>query len=156
MYTMKSSPRTIQKRTLTKKSTRSPLAKMARSTKRYGKQTLRDILLSKTFHSTFKVIIGMMVVGTALYGTYAFIGTKFANDVVVSQSEILSRVSKHTQLPIGEPDAVVRVQDPDSLKKQNTLFENVKEGDYIIMYPSLAVVYDLRNDTIMALKRTER
>lgn len=153
---MKSSAKTIQKRTPVKKGTRGALSKMARSTKKYGKRTLRDILLSKTFNSGFKVLVGMMIAGSALYGAYAFIGTSIAGDVVVSQSEILSRVGKHTQLPTGEPDAVVRVQDPDTLKKQNSLFENVKEGDYIIMYSSLAVVYDLRNDTIVALKRTDR
>ncbi len=150
---MKSSVRTTQKKHSPKRGT---ISKIARSTKHYGKRTLRDILLSKTFHSTFKIFIGFLITGSALYGGYAFIGTTFADDVVVSQSEILSRVGKHTQLPKTMPDAVVRVQDGENLKKQNSLFENVKEGDYIIMYPSLAVVYDLRNDTIIALKRTER
>lgn len=135
---------------------RGPLSKISKSAKRYGKQTLRDILLSKTFHSSFKVLIGLMVTGSALYGAYAFIGTTFADDIVVSKSEILSRVSRHINLPLGEPEAVVRVQDPSTLKKQNTLFENAKEGDYIVMYQDLAVVYDLRNDAIIALKRMNR
>jgi hypothetical protein len=129
---------------------------MARSTKRYGKQTLRDLLLSKTFHSTFKVFVGLLISGSALYGAYAFIGNSVSNDVVVSKSEILARVGKHTQLPEGEPEAVVRVQDPETLQKQNSLYENVKEGDYIVIYPTLAVVYDLRNDRIVALKNTRR
>lgn len=68
----------------------------------------------------------------------------------------MARVAKHTPLPEGEPEAVVRVQDPESLKKQNNLYENVKEGDYIVIYPTLAVVYDLRNDHIVALKSTHR
>lgn len=135
---------------------RGSLSKISRSAKRYGKQTLRDILLSKTFHSSFKILIGLMVTGSALYGAYAFIGTTFADDIVVSKSEILSRVSRHINLPLGEPEAVVRVQDSSTLKKQNTLFENAKEGDYIVMYQDLAVVYDLRNDAIIALKRMNR
>lgn len=133
-----------------------PLSKIVRSTKRYGKQTLRDLLLSKTFGGAFKVLIALLISGSALYGAYAFIGNTIANDVVVSKSEILARISKHTQLPEGEPEAVVRVQDPATLQKQNTLYENVKEGDYIVIYPTLAVVYDLRNDHIIALKTTHR
>jgi hypothetical protein len=129
---------------------------MARSTKRYGKQTLRDLLLSKTFHSTFKVFVGLLISGSALYGAYAFIGNSVESVVVVSKSEILARVGKHTQLPEGEPEAVVRVQDPETLQKQNSLYENVKEGDYIVIYPTLAVVYDLRNDRIVALKNSHR
>ncbi len=161
---MKSNIRSGSKTPLKKASSlkvRSPkkggaLSRIARSTKRYGKQTLRDLLLSKTFHNSFKVLIGILISGSALYGAYAFIGNTVSNEVVVSKSEILARVGKHTQLPEGEPEAVVRVQDPETLQKQNNLYENVKEGDYIIIYPTLAVVYDLRNDRIVALKNTHR
>ena len=162
---MKNSTRTKQKtqiKTPPKKATqsrvkRSPLSKIARTTKRYGKKTLREILLSKTFHVSFKVIVGLMISGSALYGAYAFIGNTFANDVVVSKSEILSRVSKLVELPKEEdPDAVVRVQDAGVLKKQNDFYANVKEGDYIVMYSNIALIYDLRNDSIVAFKRTER
>lgn len=128
------------------------LSRAARATRRYGKQTLRDILLSKTFHSGFKVSIMLLIAGSALYGAYAFIGNSVVNDVVVSKSEIIARVGKHIDLPEEEPEAVVRVQDAESLKSQAALYENVKEGDYILVFPSLAVVYDLRNDHIVALK----
>ncbi len=134
----------------------SSLARIARTTKRYGKQTLRELLLSKTFHSAFKVFVGMLISGSALYGAYAFIGESIANDIVVSQSEIIARIAQHTELPAGAPEAIVRVQDPETLQKQAALYENVKEGDYIVIYPTLAVVYDLRNDHIVALKSTRR
>lgn len=97
-----------------------------------------------------------MIAGTAMYGAYAFIGNAVVNDVVVSKSEIVARVGKHIELPEGEPEAVVRVQDAETLQGQAPLYENVKEGDYILVYPSLAVVYDLRNDHIVALKSTRR
>jgi len=135
---------------------RGALSSIARSTKKYGKQTLREILLSKTFHATFKVFVGLLIVGSASYGAYAFIGNSIANDVVVSQSEIISRIGKHIELPEGTPEAIVRVQDAETLQKQAALYENVKEGDYIVVYPTLAVVYDLRNDRIVALKTTRR
>jgi hypothetical protein len=130
------------------------LSKIARTTKRYGKQTLRDLLLSKTFHTSFKIFLGLMISSSALYGAYALIGNTLANDIVVSKSEILMRVAKHTELPKGNPEAVVRVQDAESLKKQNDFYSNVKEGDYIVMYQDLAIIYDLRNDSVVALKRT--
>ncbi|MDB5260007.1 MAG: hypothetical protein JWN37_238 [Candidatus Nomurabacteria bacterium] len=152
VFLNKQTSKTVRKSSFKRKGA---LSKITRSTKRFGKQTLRDILLSKTFHSSFKVLIGLLISGTALYGAYAFIGNTFANDIIVSKSEILARVGKHTDLPQDLPEAVVRVQDPDILKKQQAFYENVKEGDYIIIYPKLAVIYDLRNDSIIALKRTE-
>jgi hypothetical protein len=132
------------------------ISRIAKKTKRYGKQTLRDLLLSKTFHSGFKVLIGILISSSALYGAYALIGTSVSNDIVVSQSEIIARIGKHVELPKQAPDAVVRVQDAESLKKQVGLFENVKVGDYIVIYPTLAVVYDLYNDRIVALKTLNR
>ena len=135
---------------------RGGVKRIASSTKRLGKKTLREILLSKTFHTSFKVLIGFMVSFGTLYGAYSFIDTTFANDIVVSKSEILSRVGKSISLPSEEPSAVVRVQDAESLKKQNKLYENVKEGDYIIIYPELAIVYDLRNNIILATKHIEK
>ncbi len=147
----------MQNKTSMKKTVKhNSMSRIARTTKRYGKRTLREILLSKTFSTTFKIVIGLMITGSALYGAYAFIGNTFANDVVVSKSEILVRVGKLTELPKGDAEAVVRVQDASALKKQNDFYLNVKEGDYIVIYPNLAIIYDLRNDTIVALKRTER
>lgn len=161
-YVMKQSSRVpIKKATtsrVTQRATRreGSLSRAARATRRYGKQTLRDILLSKTFHSTFKVTVGLMIAGSALYGSYALIESRVANDVVVSKSEIIARIGKHIALPDEEPEALVRVQDAEALKKQVALYENVKEGDYILIYPSLAVVYDLRKDHIIALKSTRK
>jgi hypothetical protein len=134
----------------------SKVSSVGRSVKKYGKQTLRDLLLSKTFYAVTKIVIGIFISSTALYAAYAFIGNSIEHDVVISQSEILSRVGKHLELPAGEAESIVRVQDPENLKHQNDLFENVKEGDYIIIYPTLAVVYDLRNDHIVAMRSTRR
>ena len=114
------------------------------------------MLLSKAFHTTFKIGIITLIVGSALYGTYAFIGNNLDDKVVVSKTEIVARVRAHTTLPETEPEAVVRVENADTLKKQNPFYENIKEGDYIIIYPMLAVIYDLRKDTIVALKRKDR
>jgi hypothetical protein len=144
--------KTVSSRTASTK--RGTVSKIARSTKRYGKQTLRDLLLSKTFHTSFKILLGLMISGSALYGAYAFIGNTLANDVVVSKSEILVRIAKHVELPKSEPEAVVRVQDAINLKKQNDFYSNIKEGDYIVMYQDLAIIYDLRNDAVVALKKT--
>jgi hypothetical protein len=124
--------------------------------KRYGKQTLRAMLLSKMFHTTFKVVVGIGVSYAALHGAYMFIGRSFADDVVVSQSEIIARIAKLTDLPHETPDDIVRVQNPEDLRKQNSFYENIKEGDYIVMYPKLAVIYDLRNNSIVGIKKSDK
>lgn len=123
------------------------------SAKRTGKRLIRSMLLSRTFQSATKSIFGLFIASTALFGAYSFVSNTFAGDVVISKSEIISRVGKLTILPPGQPDAVVRVEDAETLKKQNAFYENVKEGDYIIMYPTMAVIYSLRTDSIVAIKK---
>ena len=121
---------------------------------KFGKRTLRAILLSRTLHVLSKVAVVVIIAGGTFYGMYSFASNTFAGDVVISKSEIVARVGRLTTLPVGTPDAVVRVQDPETLRKQNIFYQDVKEGDYIIMYPRLAVIYSLRSDSIVSLKRT--
>jgi hypothetical protein len=97
----------------------------------------------------------LVLVSGALYGAYFLVSNTFAGDVVISKSEIVARVGRQTVLPSGNPDAVVRVQDAETLRKQNAFYADVKEGDYIIMYPTLAVIYSLRTDSLVNVKRIE-
>lgn len=133
---------------------------IAKSKKRTGsksvtnlaKKSLRSILLSHTFHTGFRVVLFASLVAIPSYGVYAYIGKTVANEIVISKSQIIDRVAKLTSLPAGNPEAVVRVQDAENLKRQNSFYKDVESGDYIIMYKTLAVIYDLRNDKILATK----
>jgi len=120
---------------------------------RYTKRGLKSMLLSPVFHSIFKISMTACVVTGMLYGSYLYINKTFANEVVVSQSEIVARVGKLTLLPGEAPYEIVRVQDEEDLRKQNDFYKDVKEGDYIMMYKKVAIIYDLRNNTIVAIKR---
>lgn len=150
----RSVPAVSRKNNVITRSSKKTTSRAKKSIIRIGKKGLRAILLSRAFHVGFKILFIATVSCSALYGTYAFIGNTVSKDVVVSKAEIVIRVAKHTSLPDVKPDAVVRVQDPDTLKKQNPFYANVKEGDYVLMYPSLAVIYDLRNDSIIAIKQS--
>lgn len=121
--------------------------------KRYAKQGIKRTLVSPVFHSSFKIVITAVVVTSMLYGSYLYIGKTFANEIVVSQSEIVARVGKLMSLPTEDPYEIVRVQDEEDLRKQNLFYKDIKEGDYILIYKNLAVIYDLRNNRIMGIKR---
>lgn len=144
--------KTSKSKTVTSRVKRTKVSRVTKSVKNYGKKSLRAILLSHTFHSGFRALIIASLIFIPFYGVYAYIGKTVANEVVISKSQILERVSKHITLPEGSPEAVVRVQDAEVLKKQNQFYDQIKSGDYIIMYKSLAIIYDLRNDNILATK----
>ncbi|MBP6948783.1 MAG: hypothetical protein KBC41_02810 [Candidatus Pacebacteria bacterium] len=123
------------------------------SLKRQSKMVLKNILLSKHFHVLVKLSIAFSLVLVCLYGFYVYVNHATENNVVVSQSEIIDRIKKLTPLPNVQPLAIVRVEDPERLKRQNVFYENVKIGDYVVMYEDTAVIYDLRNNAIVALKK---
>lgn len=138
-----------------KNKTRSFIFITFHSVKRNGKQLVKRMLLSRLFQKFFKVAVGVFIFSVSAYGIYLYFDNSLANDVVVSESEIIDRISKLTSVPGEDPDDMKRVEDAESLKKQNIFFENIKNGDYIIIYPKLAIIYDLRNNKIVAIKKSE-
>jgi hypothetical protein len=130
-------------------------ASITRKLKRYAKQSIKSTLLSPVFHTAFKVAVSVVFISVLGYSSYFFISKTFANEVIVSQSEIVARVAKLTTLPDEAPYDIVRVQDETDLRKQNDFYKDIKEGDYILVYKNMAVIYDLRNNQILAIKRSE-
>lgn len=128
---------------------------LTKKVKRYTKLATKAMLLSPVFHRIVSLIVVTFIGTGLLYVSYSYISKSFANEVVISQSEIINRVGLLTALPPEEPYEIVRVQDEETLRKQNSFYSEVKEGDYILVYKHLAVIYDLRNNVIVALKRTK-
>lgn len=139
--------------TPTSRTSRSSKSSYSKKIKRYAKLGVRSMLLSPAFHSTLRISATAVIVVGMLYGSYIYIGKTFANEVIVSKSEIISRVGKLTSLPAEEPYEIVRVQDEEDLRKQNPFYKDVKEGDYILMYKNVAIIYDLRNNAIVSIKK---
>lgn len=150
--TRSTAPKQSTPRTRSTCTSQSAGSRLGRSVKKVAKQTLRDMLLSKTFHTSFKVLAWVSLSVGVVYGGFIAVDHTFANQVVVSKSEIVRSAAKHIMLPEGEPVTVVRVQDAETLKKQQGFYTNVKIGDYVIVYPDIVVIYDLRNDKIVATK----
>ena len=147
--------RTAQTHKVSLRSTKGISSPYVKKIKRYAKQGVKSMLLSKTFHSGFKVLSVALISFGVLYSSFFFISKTFANEVVVSRSEIISRVAKLTALPKEDPYEIVRVQDEEDLKKQNEFYKDISEGDYILIYKDVAVIYDLRNDAIKGVKRQQ-
>lgn len=137
------------------KKSRATHSSFLHAVKRNSKTSLKRLLLSSYFQKVVTGLVAILVLSACFYGVYRYFNVSLANDVVVSQSEIIDRVAKLTSLPQEKPEAVVRVEDAETLKKQNVFYENVKVGDYIVVFSKVAVIYDLRNNSIVAIKKSE-
>ncbi len=119
--------------------------------KKIKKTNFSFLYISPRYLVSFLVVV--VIFGSASYGVYALID-KINSEVVVSEQEIISRVKKHLEIPSDNPQSVVRVEDASTLKSQNEFFKDVKEGDYVILYENMAIIYDLKKDQVEAFRRS--
>ncbi len=143
-----------KEKSTTRKVTGIPTGRTVARLKKFSKRVTKSVLLSSPFQYSVKALGLGAIVLSSLYGVYHFAGKTFANEVVISKSEIVSRVAKLVPVPEDPPYDVVRVEDGVNLQRQNPFYKDVKEGDYILMYKDVAIVYDLRSNAIVAMRTT--
>ena len=73
-----------------------------------------------------------------------------------SDKYILDKVGVLVPLPKNTTPKMVRVDDPDNLRKENLFYAKVKEGDYIIAYPKLLIIYDAVHNEIENIKESSQ
>ena len=102
-------------------------------------------LLRLIFVSSFSVFIVFVV----LYGV---IKSNRTNAESVTQDIVISQLSKTINIPEAGLVSVMRVSDAKSLSIQDNLYKNVKNGDYIIVYKSMILIYDFDSRFIKNIK----
>jgi hypothetical protein len=102
-------------------------------------------LLRLIFVSSASVFILFIV----LYGV---IKSNKSNAESITQDTVISQLSKNINLPEGGPISVMRVSDAKSLSNQEDLYKNIKNGDYIIIFKSMVLVYDFDSRFIKDIK----
>lgn len=63
----------------------------------------------------------------------------------------LSRINSLIELPPDELATVGKIQDIKSLKSKNSIFKNAQNGDIVLIYPDLTIVYDPVNKYVVSI-----
>jgi hypothetical protein len=63
--------------------------------------------------------------------------------------EILVRVRKHIDLPMDTEPTVAMIVDVTKLRERNPFYNKAENGDYLIVTPSRAVLFDPEMDVII-------
>lgn len=137
--------------------------KILRRSSRYSKKVAKfflnmcDLIMKEifTFKKTLMGICLVLLVTLLFVFGKDMISTTLAKTVVVSEGEIIRRVSLHTALPQEAPTSIVRVKDAETLRTQHIFYKDIKEGDYIIIYTNRVIIYDLRTDTVLGEKSSQ-
>ena len=109
----------------------------------------RRISLSRSFKIMFLSIVSGLVVVIVIFGYINSAKTKAES---VTQDNVISQLSKQINLPNEIPTTFLRVSDAKTLALQDEFYKNVQNGDYIIVYSSIALVYDFANNKIENIK----
>ena len=68
---------------------------------------------------------------------------------IMSQEDVIKSLATRINLPKEDMSMFAKVKDPVSLEKESGFYTGIKRGDYIVLYPSLAVIYDAEEEKII-------
>lgn len=68
---------------------------------------------------------------------------------IAKAKEIVEKVRRHMQIPTDPEPTVATIVDVDALKSQNDFYKNAKNGDYLVVTPVRAILFDPENDIII-------
>ncbi len=157
----------MEKKTLKKVKTKSSLAlktKKKSTTKKFGRASLSVFyflvrsfsLLCYQKRKLLVVLFVLLVTTISLLESYKYVQAKMVESSLFSDEDIIRRVGAHVPLPKEPPLSLVRVENPEKLRTENPFYSEVKEGDYILAYTKLFVIYDAVHDELKAVKESAK
>lgn len=139
------------------------------------KKTIKNIIQKRktnkriSFIRLFSLVaIFLFVIGLCVYGVNAAIKKNddanflFSKNIkekpqtiikdiksLETTNSLLKKIANHIALPDEEIITFAKVKDPKTLELQSSFYKGVQKGDYIVLYPSLAVIYNVEKDIIV-------
>lgn len=68
---------------------------------------------------------------------------------ILTQEDVMKSLASIINLPKEDISIFAKVKDPATLEKESNFYQGIKRGDYIVVYPSLAVIYDAEQEKII-------
>ncbi len=90
-----------------------------------------------------------LVIFVVLYG---LVNSSKSKAESITQDTVISQLSKAINLPEEGPISIMRVSNAKVLASQNELYKDIKNGDYIIVFKSMILVYDFDSSFIKDIK----
>ena len=101
------------------------------------------------------IIILLVVLGYSQYKLYLLakdeLNTSSSTSTAPAKNgiEVVKALSRHILLPEGDPQ-IAEIQDVSKLQDSQAFFKNARNGDIIVVYDSIIIVYRPSNDLIVA------
>lgn len=110
-------------------------------------------ILSRYFHKYFKVIsLSFVVFLILIIVITSLINSSRSKAESITQETVLSELKKTISIPDYAPTSIMRVSNAKELSSQDEFYKNIENGDYIIVYDNIALVYNFDKDYIKNVK----
>ena len=113
------------------------------------KKNQRRISFSKLFKLVFVCIAFISILFVSVYAIFLNNRTSAES---INQATVLEHLSKNLVLPQEEVNSVMRVSNAKELSSQEEFYKDVKNGDYIIIFDKLVLIYDFDKSLIKNIK----
>lgn len=90
-------------------------------------------------------IFGVYKLAAVGYGYY----TGESSSKTLSEKEIVSRIATHMIVPKEDVSMMIKVKDSETMRRESAFYKDVQKGDYVVVYPSLAVIYNQKEDRVV-------
>jgi hypothetical protein len=73
----------------------------------------------------------------------------YGENVTPSNYSLLKKIGDQVELPKEEVKIFMKVKNPEQLKQESDFYSDIKKDDYVVIYSSLAVIYDANSDKVL-------
>ncbi len=77
------------------------------------------------------------------------------NPKTVSQNKTLAVVNQMIELPDDQNGTVGVIKDLKALESRRDYFKKARNGDILIIYPDMTIIYDRENHTVVDIAKTK-
>ncbi len=109
----------------------------------------RRINLNRFFKFSLLTISFIFIVFISIY---AFFLKNKTNAESINQTTILNQLSKNIILPKEEIINIMRISNAKELSSQDKFYENIENGDYILIFKNMSMIYDFDKNLIKNIK----
>jgi hypothetical protein len=120
-------------------------------------KNLKNRIQKRKRHISWGKLLALSIIFLIfIFGVYklAAIGISYYkgennSNKTLSEKEIISKISTHMIMPKEEISMMIKVKDSEVLRKESAFYKDVQKGDYLVVYPSLAVIYNQKEDKVV-------
>lgn len=127
----------------------SPMTRAQKSSQ--NTEVTKEVPKRKKGSKLFKLIFLLVLAGLAYsqYELYQIKQADYQQKMIEKKNQnVLASVSKLMLLPDGQPQ-IYYVQDAEQLKKQQVFFKSAENGDAVLVYQTVAIVYSIAKNKIV-------